>query len=94
MAAAWVNPFMTDREVAALLQIGASTLRDHLKGRGKHKWGFDLWECEPLVIGKMRRWPRDKVCRVLGIPIETTYGCAALSLDRRAARRSRDSANG
>ena len=67
MSAAWVNPFMTDREVAQLLRVSQSTLRAYLKGRGRCKSSLDLWQCEPLVIGKMRRWPREKVYKALGI---------------------------
>lgn len=61
--------FLTDRELADLLRVEPCTIsRLAKRGPSKRSRGtVDIRLAEPIVIGKQRRWPAEKVYQLLGL---------------------------
>lgn len=62
-------PFLTDRELAELMRVKPCTV-SRLAKNGPTSRGagaIDIRLAEPILIGSCRRWPREKVYKVLGI---------------------------
>lgn len=63
------SPFLTDGELADLMRVKPCTISRLAKNGPKRRGEgvIDIRLAEPIVIGSCRRWPRDKVFRILGI---------------------------
>ena len=66
--------YISDGEVAEILGVSKSTVSRLCKEEGRPKSNIDLRDCEPVVVGRIRRWRRDFVMLCLArkpVPTET-----------------------
>lgn len=68
--------YLSDKEVAAIMGVSRVTVcRLYLYGpKAGATFNFDLRDCEPIVVGRIRRWRKDYVLACLShqpLPTET-----------------------
>lgn len=66
--------FLTDKEVAAAIEVSEKTLYRMLHGftprRTRSESSIDLRNAHPVCVNGRRRWRVDEVARVLGVTVE------------------------
>ena len=65
------SDFITDREAADLFGISVQTLRHHcMRSFVCQKGKVDVRHAMPVVVGRFRRWNRQRIIDLLNAPVK------------------------
>lgn len=65
------SDFITDKEAAVLFGISVQTLRHHcMKSFACPKGKVDVRNAMPVVVGRFRRWNKQRIIDLLNAPVK------------------------